>query len=554
MIEIAILTLATWVTYYGAIKNNFVSDDIDAILKYDGEFRGWDYGNLTKWIFYRLFQKDPKRNHIFPIVLHNANAILLYVFLSTMFSPTLAFYTALLFVVHPIGTQAVAWISARGYPLGLFWLLLYLNVLSLNNFPTLFISSPLTFSFIVLTFVILYFLGVHAQFTVMMSFILLAYMGNYFLAMIGLGMAVVMGTNIVKEVIGIRKKVFKDQNMGASAKLTPQKFVLAMKTLWYYTRLCFFPKRMGLYHIYGYLQTPEMLKEDRIFWQGFILAIVMGLGLYYGNAVVRFGILWWLTYILIFLNWITIHQFVTERYCYIANIGLCLLLAYALQNYPIVLAFVVGLYMMRIWVHLPTYEDEVPFYQSNIWNFPASEVAFANLGVVYIKRGLIGSAMDMWAISLKINKDYDVAFYNISSTLKSRGQLQQAYDNLKKAVNSPTCHFKELWSKELQALAHEIEYVGKVTVLREQLVKLKGQPTADIITNKLEHLQQMHKQIEQDRQSKFKVMQQKQKELETQIITIIENQKAVANPINPQQLIQLRDNTLKTLEDEARKL
>src|SRR3990167_8705912 len=139
-------------------------------------------------------------------------------------------------------------------------------------------------------------------------------------------------------------------------------------------------------------------------------------------------------YIFIFLNWITIQQFVSERYLYIPSIGICGLIGYLLYTIdtlyfagqPVFLGIAGGLYLMRTWAHLPTYQDEVLFYQSNIWNFPDSEVAFSNLGVTYMNCRLIGSAVDMWQISGKINPQYDVAWYNISSVLKQKGDFVNA--------------------------------------------------------------------------------------------------------------------------------
>jgi len=209
---------------------------------------------------------------------------------------------------------------------------------------------------------------------------------------------------------------------------------------------------------------------------------------------------------------------------------------------------------MRTWAHLPTYEDEVPFYQSNIWNFPQSEVAFTNLGVTYVKRGLIGSAMDMWLISLKINADYDVAHYNISSTLKTQGQLKQSLEHLKKAVECPSCHFKEIWTKELAALEHEIQYKEAVDGLYKGLSEIKDdnkfKPQADAIKKKLEELQTIHKQIEEGQKKQVQVMQQKEKELQSQLIDVQKGQDDLKKPIPIEELVKLRDNQFNALVNE----
>ena len=84
--EILFITITTWLTYWGAICNGFVSDDIEGLLNYEGKFC-WNYGSLNKWIFLKLFNKNNIRNHLFSIILHNANGILLYLLLINFFSP-----------------------------------------------------------------------------------------------------------------------------------------------------------------------------------------------------------------------------------------------------------------------------------------------------------------------------------------------------------------------------------------------------------------------------------------------------------------------------------
>lgn len=562
MLEIAFLTVLTWLTYLGAINNGFVSDDIEAIQNYDGKFMGWRYGQLTKFIFYRLFQKSHRRNHIFPIIIHNANAILLYLFLAKLMPNQIAIMSATLFAIHPINTQAVAWVSARGYPLGLFWMLLGLNLInSFASLPELFVANPLLFSIVIAGFSLLYFLGTHAQFAIMMTFPILAFTGNYFLAMIGFGIAVVMGLDIVKEVVGIRTKVFKAQNMGANVKLHYRRFIVAVKSLYYYTRLCICPKRMGLYHVYGYHFDEEMLKEDSVFWRGFAILLGMIALAVYGNSIVRFGLLWYISYIFIFLNWITIHQFVSERYCYIANVGMCILLSYAISLLPhslIIFAAICGLYLMRTWVHLPTYGDEVQFYQSNVWNFPDSEVAFANLGVTYMKRGLIGSALDMWLIALKINSTYDVAHYNISSTLKTKGQLADAAKHLKLAVESPQCHFKELWTAELINLNHEIEYATNTNSLKVKCNELLNDPAkkpqAEQILGRIAELEKFHLKVQERQKADLTLLEQQQKDLEVKLVNIKQAQDNVKKPIDIGELVKARDAQYNEIVTLAKRL
>lgn len=396
-----------------------------------------------------------------------------------------------------------------------------------------------------LLFSSLYYLSITAQFASLATFAIQAFLGNHYLAIIGFLISGLAGLGIIKSVIGNRTAVFKEQNLGLSTKFNIAKIIVAIKTLGYYTKLCVFPKRMGLYHTFEYHYSTSTEKEDKWFWGGFVVLVCFITGFWFGNYAVRFAILWYFAYIFIFLNWITIHQFVSERYVYIPVIGICLLMALALQYSPIIFAFVVGLYLMRTWVHLPTYQDEVLYYQSNIWNFPDSEVAFSNLGVVYLRLNLYGSAMDMWAISIKINPNYDVGYYNISSCLRQKGDLVKAREFLAKAVNCPQCHFKDAWDRELAQLDHELNYVKELNELADKLNKLEKDPTKtqEVINIKqqLEQVNNIHKIFEDNKNKNLTYIQQEENGLKTKLIQLEKSKEEVSKPFTSEQLVEARD-------------
>ena len=374
------------------------------------------------------------------------------------------------------------------------------------------------------------------------------------------------GFGIIKKRVKLRTNVFKEQNLAYSTNLKLQKIIVAIKSLAYYTRLCIFPKRLGLYHTFEYHYSDKTEKEDKWFWLGFIMLLGFMAGFYYGNSIVRFAILWYFAYIFVFLNWITIHQFVSERYVYIPNIGICLLIAYGLLTldkfffgeYPVLMALIGGLYLMRTWVHLPTYNEEVSFYQSNIWNFPDSEVAFGNLGVTYMKCNLIGSAVDMWQIALKINPAYDVAHYNIHSILKQRGDFINAREYLKKAIDSLQCHFKELWIKEMQQLEHEIAYIQELNVLSQQLTILEKDPAkleeARNIRKQLDEVNNLHIKFGENQKKNLTFIQQEENQLKTRLIQLEQDKATISKPITPEEIVKARDTNFIFIKETVNKL
>lgn len=438
-----------------------------------------------------------------------------------------------------------------------------------QNLPLFARFLPFGSLFLALTTIIyggLYYISVTAQFASLGTFAIQAFLGNYFFAFMGFAINGVMSAGIIKEVIKLRTDVFKEQNLGYSTKFKLQKIIVAIKSLAYYTRLCIFPKRLGLYHTFEYHYSEKTEKEDKWFWLGFFILLGLVAGFWFGNNIVRFAILWYFVYVFVFLNWITIHQFVSERYVYIPSIGICLLIAYGLltidnllfNGYPVLMALTFGLYLMRTWVHLPTYNEEVSFYQSNVWNFPDSEVAFGNLGVVYMKCNLIGSAIDMWQIAIKINPVYDVAHYNIHSVLKQRGDFINARDYLKKAIDSPQCHFKELWTKELQQLEHEMNYIQELNILSQQLAILEKDPAklneVKEIRKQLDEVNNLHKKFEESQKKDLTLIQQEENQLKARLVQIKKDKAMVSKSITPEKIVEARDSNFTFIKETVNKM
>ena len=276
-----------------------------------------------------------------------------------------------------------------------------------------------------------------------------------------------MGLRIVRATIKLREDEFKKQDMGHLTKFTFRRIIIATKTVLYYLEFFLWPNRMGLYHEWGNHYHKEIEREDGRFLIG--LTCIIGLiAIFFTTPlfIVKFGILWFFAFLFIFLNWITIQQFVTERYLFIPSIGLFLIVAYFLQDHQLIIVCIGSIYVTRTWLHLPTYDDELRFYLSNTWNYQASEIAFANLGCTYMRLGAVGSALDAWHASIRVNPDYDVPYANIYFYHKSNamfdvehGNYQNAIEKLKQAhqyiegcTKCSICHFKNDWNRELDSV------------------------------------------------------------------------------------------------------
>ena len=132
------LTL-TGLIYFNSLKNGFVFDDphyisnnylikaLDSqgLWKLFSSFYAWDYLPLTQLslsIDYWFYGLNPAGYHFTNTLLHFVNSLLVYhLALRISQSGRVAIWTSLIFLVHPLQVESVAWISERKNLLSFFF-------------------------------------------------------------------------------------------------------------------------------------------------------------------------------------------------------------------------------------------------------------------------------------------------------------------------------------------------------------------------------------------------------------------------------------------------
>lgn len=485
-----------WLAYFDVQQGQWVSDDWDGIAHYDGKLKRTQvpkaatpgasviakgaslWSDTLTWIRWQIGKttnpqhgkptdpKDPlsprinqpyiassRAHHRINIWLLCGAALLLYNFLTYITTPDIAYYATVLWIIHPVGAQCVGWISGIGYCMASFFMFAGLGYAGLlHDVPMSWQWGP-----ILLGYALLQGLAVRSQFTSLAAAVVLSWLGWWQFATVAWLIALAGATQVILQIFSVRAATFKEQQMSQSTKLYPRKLVVVFKTLAYYTLLVFFPKRLGLYHTFGYhYPLPQIEWEDKWFWGGVATTGALLLVACLGGPVAAFAVLWYVAYLSFVLNAVTAHQFIGERYTWIPSVGMCLLVAMWTPSW--LLWVLIGILLMRTWAHLPTYYNELYFYLSNCWNFPNSEVALGNLGVTYLRLGKPGTAIDTFTQCAQVNPDYDVAWYNMYSFFRGQGLYDQARAHLVRALSSPLCHFPKQWGDELQTLDFEIQW------------------------------------------------------------------------------------------------
>ncbi|HEY2881864.1 MAG TPA: tetratricopeptide repeat protein [Pirellulales bacterium] len=134
-----------WLVYSPSLKGDFLLDD-DLLLTNNKLIQSssglssiwfsteptdyWPVTNTSLWIEWRLWEASPHGYRVINLLLHLVDVFLLWAVLARLSVPG-AFLAALLFAVHPINVESVAWIAQRKNLLALLFSLasvwLYLN-------------------------------------------------------------------------------------------------------------------------------------------------------------------------------------------------------------------------------------------------------------------------------------------------------------------------------------------------------------------------------------------------------------------------------------------
>ena len=411
---------------------------------------------LTFQIEHALFGFDPFFFHLDNLFLHTLNVLLLFALLRSFFPPRtgsppwIAFVGALLFAVHPLHTESIAWISARKDLLSTFFFLLaFLTFrhsgardrertvvwLSLSLFLFLLaLLSKVTAA--VLPLVLLFDLLRQQRFS---SWKTLFPLLPFFLLSTVFIMVAAVGQQ--HSVFGLS---FSELFLLAGARVifALQKFFLPLHLLplypapsitlssaRYFLPLILLPGATFL--------TMRFLRQNRVALLGgllFLLPLLPSLLSYVQADTVTLG---------------------ADRYLYLPSIGLivflCGLTMPFLQKKTLRIVLAAGvmgiLLVFSVLSHryARTWGTSERLFQHLLQEYPDLHIAWNNLGFVYFSRKENDRAFPYFLRALELRPNYPDAHLNVAAVYARRGELTEAEEHIREAValapNRPLPHY-----------------------------------------------------------------------------------------------------------------
>ncbi|MCX6256650.1 MAG: tetratricopeptide repeat protein [Bacteroidia bacterium] len=465
ILVVAAILLITFISYYPSLNNEFTNWDDPTYVTDNPLITSLQHENVSQ-IFskpvslnyhpvtmlslavnYHYSKLAPCPYHTTNLIFHLLNTLLLFVFIYILTRGNLIIpaIVALLFGIHPMHVESVAWISERKDVLYCFFflagLIFYLKYLDTRKYLYL-LPALLVFALSLLSKAMAVSLPV-------VFFVLDYYRGRKFDWKSILEKIPFLAMSVIFGIIAINV-----QAQGAIAKpgvLTLfQKFCFASYGFWMYLVKLVVPFKLSTFYPYPRLTDGGSL--PLIFYLSPVIALIVAGAVAISlrkTKVVLFGFLFFLATIALVLQLMPVGKAVmADRYTYVPYIGLFFMIGYGFNKLfenpktakalkyscATVLAFFIvtmaylGNAQTKVWKNSGTLWTQV------IDNYPTSDVAYKNRGNFFGDLRETAKAMSDYNVLLA-NQEADGQIYgNMGNIYRMREEYQKAYEAYDKAV------------------------------------------------------------------------------------------------------------------------
>ncbi|MCA9392805.1 MAG: tetratricopeptide repeat protein [Candidatus Omnitrophica bacterium] len=402
---------------------------------------------MTYMFDHMIWKDEPFGYHLTNLVLHCLAGVCLMelLWLLTLNRWT-AFFGALLFVSHPIHTEAVAYVSGRSDPLAaIFTFLTIGNYIYSCKMKNAFKSS--VYALLGLIFFAVALLAKEHAVIVPLLMVLyhVAYKTKIRWAAI-MPYFLVAATYIGLRVTGVFVSAIQLDSL--SGVTLPERLPGFFVALFSYIRLLILP--INLQSHYGQ-ETFDFGDSQSIAGMSiFILMVILFFKQRRDYPLMSFAIGWFLLALLPVSNLVPIQSYMAEHWLYIPSVGYFILFGmffgflyrrikqkwFVEIMFGILLVFQIVLTVQqnRVW------QDPVALYTRMLNHNPSMAKGHVNLGTAYLRDGDLEKALMHFGSAIKINPRYADAHNLLGEVYLRKGEYGKAYKSFLEAVNSRPQH------------------------------------------------------------------------------------------------------------------
>ncbi len=428
--------------------NNFFTQ---SLVTGDGQLSNY-YRPLLFLAFsidYQLFGDSGFIYHFSSMILHGLSGVVLFLFLEKLFKrKDLAFLTSLLWLIHPVQTEAISYASGRGDPLSFFFVVstLYLSlfqkkknkIFSILTFTCALLSKEIALIAPLLLFISYLVLQKNLSHTTLnktikatLPFFIIACI--YFL----LRLTILNFANTL--------------NFYGSENLYTQNIFVRVNTFFHlfpeYIKILIFPKTLFIEReVTMNIQTsitPESLLSFFIITSTLILSLWVWIK--YKITEFFFGTTWFMLSFLPTMGILPINGIFYEHFLYYPSVGFFFLFAYVLiritkistkilQFFYLLLFFLLILLLgIRTIMRNNDWKNPIIFYEQTLTHAKSSRI-YNNLAMSYAEKGNSQKALDNYQKAINLSDFYPETHFNMGNTYFSMGKIVKAEAEYKKTI------------------------------------------------------------------------------------------------------------------------
>lgn len=460
ILSICLIVIIPSISFYPSLKNDFVNfDDIQYVTNNRmiqdfsleniklifGRFYMGHYHPLTLlsyFLEFQFFNLNPFAYHTTNLLLHLLNSLLVFWLILMMGGGTLAsLVVALLFSIHPLHVESVAWISERKDVLYSFFffgsMISYLYYrknhgmnyyyLSLSLFVLSLLSKSMAVTLPIILLLCDYLLGRKfdkKSFTEKIPFFSIA----FFFGIIAIYAKDSPGTTSLKAPVSFIESLF----------------ILSQVIVSYFSKLVL-PIRLSCL----YPSIKEISSSSSYLYLSLVVGLLIG-GILSGklSKKITFGIL----FFFITISPILPLNIVADRYTYIPFIGIFYIIGEGfswlyhwkiaahkiVKTIPLIMFIgIVGIFSFLTWERCRIWKDSVSLWSDVLKNYPNILIAYIDRGTAFLQRREFDRAISDFNHALKMNPDDEKTssiYNNRGNAYVGKGLYDQAIPDFTKAI------------------------------------------------------------------------------------------------------------------------
>lgn len=442
--ELILISALVLIIYINSLGNQFVSDDIGAILQ-NPQIKSveylfnpiWGFANqIHYFVLSNVFGPSPLVFRFLNILFHMGNSILIFFLLKAFYGKRVALFGSVIFASHPVFVESVTWISGGPYArYTFFFLASFLFYLKRNLHKRFYAVSILLF-FICLQINekaiplwLLFPFFEYFQKSLLKNWKLLV---PYFVLSL-IYTAIHFGRLSLRRE-GLAQD-YQQESLGLDNPLVQIPIAISE-----YLKLLIWPNNLTLYH------TELNFSKEEFYIRAFITVVFISFSIigFFKKRFFSFWFGWFLISLLVTLTPFRISWIVAERYVYLGAIGIITVFSVVLNNaiikfkienlyWSILTLLIIPLSILTV-VRNADWKNQDSLWIATAKTSPTSSQNHNNLGDMYGRWGDLKMAILEFETAIKLKPNYADAYHNLANTYQQLEEYDKAIENYKKAI------------------------------------------------------------------------------------------------------------------------